>query len=81
MSASPETLLEKIKGLPPQRRAEVEDFVDFLKARERAQAADRLGKAFEKLDALSEPPMTPGEVQAEIEAARTERRTQNADRH
>ena len=28
------TLLEKLKSLPPARLAEVEDFVDFLKARE-----------------------------------------------
>jgi erythromycin esterase-like protein len=27
-------LIEKLKGLPPQRRAEVEDFVDFLRSRE-----------------------------------------------
>jgi hypothetical protein len=30
-------LLEKLKSLPPQLRAEVEDFVDFLKSREDAQ--------------------------------------------
>ena len=29
-----ETLVEKIKQLPPQRIAEVEDFVDFLAQRE-----------------------------------------------
>ena len=80
MSASPETLIGKIKTLPPQRRAEVEDFVDFLKARERAQAAEQLAKAFEKLDAQDEPPMTPEEIQAEVKAARTERRARNADR-
>jgi hypothetical protein len=27
-------LLEKIRALPPERVAEVEDFVDFLRARE-----------------------------------------------
>jgi len=27
-------LIEKLKSLPPQLRAEVEDFVDFLKSRE-----------------------------------------------
>lgn len=80
MSADPETLLEKIKTLPPQRRAEVEDFVDFLKAREQAEAAARLGQAFDKLDALNEPPLTQEEVQAEIRAARAERRAKNADR-
>ncbi len=28
------TLIEKIRQLPPQRMAEVEDFIDFLRARE-----------------------------------------------
>lgn len=27
-------LIEKIRGLPPERLAEVEDFVDFLRERE-----------------------------------------------
>lgn len=30
-------LIEKLKSLPPQRRAEVEDFVDFLRSREDEQ--------------------------------------------
>jgi hypothetical protein len=29
-----ESLIEKLKALPPQRQAEVEDFVDFLRSRE-----------------------------------------------
>jgi hypothetical protein len=76
-------LLEKLKALPPERRAEVEDFVDFLKAREertRDEAARRLGEAFQKLDALNSPPLTTEEVQAEIDAVRAERRTRRADR-
>jgi hypothetical protein len=28
------SLIEKLQALPPQRRAEVEDFVDFLRSRE-----------------------------------------------
>jgi hypothetical protein len=28
------SLLEKVKALPPQRQAEVEDFVDFLRSRD-----------------------------------------------
>ena len=31
---SDQTLIEKIRSLPPQRVAEVEDFVDFLKLRD-----------------------------------------------
>ena len=71
-----EALIEKLKSLPPQQRAEVEDFVDFLKTRQeraRDEAAQRLGKAFEKLDALNLPSLTEEEVQAEIDAARRER--------
>jgi hypothetical protein len=80
MSADPQSLLDKINALPPQRRAEVEDFVDFLKARERAEAAARLGQAFDKLDAVAEPAPASAEIQSEIRAARAERRAKNADR-
>ena len=31
-------LLEKLRALPPERIAEVEDFVDFLRLREREHA-------------------------------------------
>ena len=34
MTATEQVLIEKIKELPQQRIAEVEDFVDFLRARE-----------------------------------------------
>lgn len=34
MTATEKVLLEKIKQLPPQRMAEVEDFVDFLRSRD-----------------------------------------------
>lgn len=37
MTAIEQVLIEKIKQLPPQRMAEVEDFVDFLREREEAQ--------------------------------------------
>lgn len=76
-------LIEKLRALPPQQRAEVEDFVDFLKnrqERERTEAAKRLGEAFKKLDALNLSPISEEEVQAEIDAARAERRNRHADR-
>jgi uncharacterized protein (DUF433 family) len=47
------SLIEKLKSLTPEQRAEAEDFVDFLKARKeraRAAAAHHLGEAFAKLD-------------------------------
>lgn len=78
-----EALIEKLQSLPPQQRAEVEDFIDFLKARQervRNDAARRLGEAFAKLDALNQPPLSADEVQAEIDAARAERRSPHADR-
>jgi predicted MPP superfamily phosphohydrolase len=38
---NPQALIEKLKDLPPQRIAEVEDFVDFLRAREDEQRLTR----------------------------------------
>jgi hypothetical protein len=32
-----QSLIDKLNALPPQRQAEVEDFVDFLRSRERDQ--------------------------------------------
>jgi len=37
MTVTEQVLIEKIKQLPPQRLAEVEDFVDFLRARKGGQ--------------------------------------------
>ena len=34
MSTNDQALIQKLKALPPLRRAEVEDFVDFLRSRE-----------------------------------------------
>ena len=49
MDASDQVLFDKIKQLPPQRMAEVEDFVDFLCAREHeyrlSQAAAKASEA------------------------------------
>ena len=39
MTAAEQVLIEKIKQLPPQRMAEVEDFIDFLRQRTSARAA------------------------------------------
>ena len=41
MSATEQVLIEKIRQLPPQRLAEVEDFVDFLRTREDDQRLTR----------------------------------------
>ena len=83
----PQGLIEKLKNLPPERMAEVEAFIDILRTREDAErdaAADRLGRAMAKLAALDLPdlpPMSEDEVQAEVDAARRERRERlGADR-
>jgi hypothetical protein len=41
MNAAEQALIEKIKQLAPQRLAEVEDFVDFLRARDDEQRLTR----------------------------------------
>ena len=82
MSANLRTLIDKLQSLPPDRQAEVQDFVEFLQERDaqmRSEAAARLGDAFKRLDALDEPPMSSEEIQTEIDAARAERRAR-ADR-
>ena len=78
-----QVLIEKLNSLAPQQRAEVEDFMDFLKAhreRDRGDAARRFGEAIAKLDALNSQPASPQDVQAEIETARAARRARHADR-
>ena len=37
----PQALIEKLKRLPPERVAEVEDFVDFLRTRDEERALER----------------------------------------
>jgi hypothetical protein len=54
MSASEQVLIEKIRQLPPQRLAEVEDFVDFLRSREDEQ---RLTQAAAKMAEASFAPV------------------------
>lgn len=74
MNAIAPTLIQKLQELPPQRLAEVEDFVEFLAVREmRSAAGARLGEALTKLDALNLPPLSDDEINAEIQAARQAR--------
>ncbi|WP_119290503.1 DUF2281 domain-containing protein [Azohydromonas sediminis] len=47
MSAINDDLFEKIKQLPPQRRAEVEDFVVFLLTQEERRLKQAVTKASE----------------------------------
>lgn len=79
MSTVEPTLILKLQKLPPQRLAEVADFVEFLAAREaRAEAGVRLGESLAKLDALNLPPLSDDEIEAEIQVARQERSARRA---
>lgn len=75
MTALETRLIERLKQLPPGRVAEVVDFVEFLAAREqRAAAAQRLGEALAKIDALNLPSVSDDEIEAEVQASREARR-------
>jgi hypothetical protein len=75
MSMTDQVLLETLKSLPAQQRAEVEDFVEFLAAKAKKRAAwDRLLAIAPALEAAGVAPMSEEEVAAEIKAARVERR-------
>ena len=53
MTITEQVLIEKIKQLPPQRMAEVEDFVDFLRAKEAREEDHRLTHAATKTSEAS----------------------------
>ncbi len=75
MTAIESQLIELLKRLPPDRVAEVVDFVEFLASREdRATAPKRLAEGLRRLDALNLPPISEDEVEDEVLAARSERR-------
>jgi hypothetical protein len=75
MSMTDEVLIETLKSLPAEQRAEVEDFVGFLAAKAKRRAAwDRLLAIAPAFEAVGVEPMSDEEVAAEIKAARAERR-------
>jgi hypothetical protein len=79
MAAIEQTLIQKLQKLPAQQLAEVEDFVEFLAAREARNAAGkRLGESLARLDAANATPLTDEEIEAEIKAARAERHARHA---
>jgi hypothetical protein len=45
MPANTQALIDKIKGLPAERIAEVEDFVDFIRLREQDRTLARAAAA------------------------------------
>lgn len=79
MASIEPALIEKLRKLPQQRLAEVQDFIDFLAAREeRLAAGANLGASLERLDALKLPPLSDEEIAAEIQAARQDRSARHA---
>jgi hypothetical protein len=79
MPVDTQALIEKIRALPDDRIAEVEDFVDFIatKAR-RLDALDRLLAIAPALEAAGAPTITEGEIAAEVKAVRATRRSRSA---
>jgi len=81
MSDVESALIQRLRQLPAQRLAEVEDFVEFLMAREaRAKAGARLGESLAQLDALNLSPISDKEIKAEIEAEIQAARQERAER-
>jgi len=68
------TLIEKLGQLPPERVAEVEDFVDFLANKTRQRAAQAILDGVRRATKAGSKPMSMDEIQAEIKAYRAERR-------
>ena len=71
-------MIEKLEKLPLDKQREVEDFVDFLSVRARKRAAlDRLLAIAPAVEAAGIPPMSMEEINAEVKAARAERRARS----
>lgn len=76
MTALETQLIQRLKALPPERVAEVVDFVEFLASRvQRAAAAQRLSDSMTRLDALNLPALSDDEVEDEVQATRRARHT------
>jgi hypothetical protein len=72
-------LLEKIQALPPDQVGEVEDFVDFLAAKNRQLAAmDRFLAVAPALEAAGAAPITEDEILAEVKVVRAARQARRA---
>lgn len=79
MPSDKQALIEKIKALPDERVAEIEDFVDFLAGKSRRLGAlDRLLAIAPALEAAGAPPLTEEEIASEVKAVREARRSRSA---
>jgi hypothetical protein len=75
MTAIEAQLIERLNKLPPSRVAEVVGVVEFASQREEGAAiAQRLTQGLARLDALNLPYVQEDEIEAEIQAARQQRR-------
>lgn len=73
-----QSLITKIQALSPEQVAEVEDFVEFLSVKMRRRVAlDRLLAIVPALEAAGVEPMSMEEINAEVKAAREERRVRS----
>ena len=82
MPADMQALIQKIRALPEERVAEVENFVDFLSGKtSRTEALDWLA-IVPALEAAGAPAITEEQVEAEVKAVRAARRggVSSADR-
>lgn len=80
MNAIEAKLLEKLRQLPPEKLAEVEDFVDFLSHKSQRQAAfDRLLAIAPAMEAAGIEPISEADVVALVKEVRAERRPQGQD--
>jgi hypothetical protein len=74
-----QNLLSKLRTLSAQQVAEVEDFVEFLAAKTKKRAAlDRLLAIAPALAIAGAEPLSEDEIEAEVQAARSERRARLA---
>ncbi len=72
------TLIAKLRALPPEKQAEVMDFVEFVTARAvRRSGIDQLLAIAPALVAAGIQPMAEDEISAEIKAVRAARREQS----
>lgn len=80
MSSNEQILFKKLKALPLEQRAEVEDFVDFLAAKSRRRSSlDRLLAIAPALEAAGIEPMSEQEIDAEVKAVRAARRARRQE--
>jgi hypothetical protein len=81
MASDTQNPIEKIRALPEEKIAEVEDFVDFLAGKSRRlEALDRLLAVAPALGAAGAPTVSEEEIDAEVKAVRVARWSRGENR-